>query len=173
MLTAGNILRSHRDVNRQKQSVGDIHSICHAMTDWTDHEAATERRIRDQLRAIARASGKTQARIAEESGFTRAHVTNLLRKAGKGLRVGAVERVAEALGYRLILVPDDGDAWRSHLSEGEPQVVEALRGVDPIRRALLIRLAGLLESLPDQVVGTMDAELRYWQGRVHGNRERD
>lgn len=88
----------------------DIHNLAAAIRQ--DRKNMVERRYAElmrQLSDIREAKGLTYARVAARTQIDRSYI-HLMEHCRVATSVTKVINLADALGYRLVLVPVDGDA---------------------------------------------------------------
>ena len=56
------------------------------------------------IKAAIAASGETRYRIAKESGVTQGQLSRLV-SGERGLTIESVDKLADALGYKIVLIP--------------------------------------------------------------------
>lgn len=111
--------------------------------------------IRNQLQRVIDAANASITGLATGAGYSDHNVLSRFLRGEVNIKVDRLERIAELVGCRVVLVPSEpaGD----HLDA----IAAALSVED---RELLARLAAVLPAVPPEVKGTLGYMITGWEG---------
>lgn len=120
--------------------------------------ATTAGTLREQLKRARQTAKLSQAALSERIGYSDRSTVSRFESGVSDIGYEQVERWAQACGFRIQLVPNDGP---DHLAE-------ALRELPDDDCATLLALAALVPHLPHTVRSTVKHLIAAWQ-REYGS----
>lgn len=109
--------------------------------------------LRDQLRRALVSSGLTQAELAERLGYHGQAMISRTLSGEREIKIERIEQWVAACGYSLQIVP---------LEPAADDLEAAAAGLPERHRAVLARLAGVVERLPDGALASLEMLVDGW-----------